>query len=112
RLYGGNLVNGEVSCDGAPVIPLRDSAGELHSLEFITPTGEKRYLRDGRVSGCYFAIGKPDGTLVIAEGFATAASLYEATGHAVACAFNAGNLAPVARALRAKLANTRISIAA
>lgn len=38
--------------------------------------------------------------LLIAEGFATSATLHEATGHAAAIAFNAGNLGPVARALR------------
>ena len=38
--------------------------------------------------------------LVICEGFATGASIHEATGHAVAVAFNAGNLQAVAVALR------------
>ena len=42
---------------------------------------------------------KPQGVLVVCEGFATGASIHEATGHAVAVAFNAGNLLPVAQAL-------------
>jgi len=85
--------------DGATLlIPLRDTAGKLHSLQTITPDGEKRFK--GRMKGCYHAIGgKPSGWLVIAEGFATGASINEATGWPVAVAFNAGNLGPVAAAL-------------
>ena len=80
------------------LIPLRDTTGKLHSLQTITPDGEKRFK--GRMKGCYHAIGgKPSGWLVIAEGFATGASINEATGWPVAVAFNAGNLGPVAAAL-------------
>ncbi len=112
RLYRGDLAIGGIPCDGALIIPVRDAVGHLHSLEFITSSGEKRYLPDGRISAGYHAIGKPNGTLVIAEGYATAASIYEATGHATACGFNAGNLVPVAKALRAKFPDVRIIIGA
>jgi putative DNA primase/helicase len=50
--------------------------------------------------------------LCIAEGYATAASVYEATGHAVAVAFYADNLVTVARALWTKLPEARIVICA
>src|SRR5262249_45633045 len=56
--------------------------------------------------------GKPNGLLCIAEGYATAASIHEATGHAVAVAFDAGNLEQVARALQAKYPDLRIVICA
>lgn len=80
------------------LIPLRDTTGKLHSLQTITPDGEKRFK--GRMRGCYHAIGgKPAGRIVICEGYATGASIHEATGDAVAVAFNAGNLGPVAVAL-------------
>jgi putative DNA primase/helicase len=98
--------------EGRLVIPLRDSAGKLHSLQFIAPDGEKRYLPDGAVSGHYFAIGKPSGVVCVAEGYATAASIYEATGHAVAVAFDAGNLAPVAQAIKAKLPEAKLILCA
>lgn len=97
--------------DGALVVPMRDGA-ELHSLQFIDAEGEKRFLAGGRVSGCYFSIGQPDGTLCIAEGYATGATIHEATGHAVAVAFNAGNLLPVARALRTKFPALRLIVCA
>jgi putative DNA primase/helicase len=97
---------------GALVIPVRDTALVLHSLQFIGPEGEKRFLTGGRVKGCYFGVGKPNGILCIAEGYSTAASVHEVTGHAVAVAFSARNLGPVARALRDKFPEVRIVVCA
>lgn len=87
--------------NGALLIPMREG-GELHSLQFIGPDGDKRFLTGGRVAGCYFNIGSTQGAsaLCIAEGFATGATIHEATGHPVAVAFNAGNLKAVAQAMR------------
>jgi len=94
------------------LVPARDAAGNLHTLQFIGPDGGKRFLTGGRIAGCYYAIGRPALTLLLAEGYATAATVFEATGHATACAFNAGNLVPVARALRAKFPILRIVVCA
>ncbi|WP_345060332.1 DUF3987 domain-containing protein [Acidovorax lacteus] len=100
-------------CDGYRlVIPLRDVDGTLHSLQTIAPDGDKRFMPGGRVVGCYHSMGKPKGLLVVCEGFATGASIHEATGHAVAVAFNAGNLLPVAQALHGKYPALRIIVAA
>jgi putative DNA primase/helicase len=93
------------------VIPMM-ADGKLQCLQFITADGVKRPLTGGKKRGCYFGIGKPDGTLCIAEGFATAASIHEATGYAVAVAFDAGNLLPVAQALRAKFPDIRLVLCA
>ena len=97
---------------GALVIPLRDSAGILHSLQFIDGDGNKRFLSGGRKKGCYFCIGKPAEIICIAEGYATAASIHEATGHAVAVAFDAGNLLAVAQTLRTKFPKAKILLCA
>lgn len=88
---------------GALVIPMRDD-GAIHSLQFIGPDGNKPFLTGGRVKGCYFSIGNPTNAaaLCIAEGFATGATIHEATGYPVAVAFSAGNLGAVAKAMRAK----------
>ena len=94
------------------VIPMRDTAGILHSLQTIGPDGAKLFMSGGRVSGCYFSIGKPDGRLIVCEGYATGASIHECTGYAVAVAFNAGNLEPVAVALHNKYPTLVITIAA
>lgn len=87
---------------GQLVIPLRDVDGELRSLQFIGADGRKTLLTGGRMRGCYHAIGRLQDVLCLCEGYATGATLHQATGHATAVAFNAGNLEPVARALRGK----------
>lgn len=96
----------------ALLIPVRDPDGALHGLQFIQPDGAKRFTSGMAKAGHYHAIGKPDAVLLIAEGYATAATLREATGQAVAVAFDTGNLRPVALALRAKFPAVRIVIAA
>jgi hypothetical protein len=94
------------------LIPLRDSARTLHSLQAITPEGRTQLLPNGRVKGCFHAInGKPD-VLLICESYATGASLHEATGSAVAIAINADNLELVARDLRSRYPEVTIAIAA
>ena len=94
------------------LIPMRDTTGKLHSVQTIAPDGDKRFHPGGRVKGCYFGIGKPKGVLIVCEGFATGASIHECTGHAVAVAFNAGNLEAVAVVLHAKYPTLKIIIAA
>lgn len=97
--------NGARLRGGALVIPVRIE-GKIHSLQFIGTDGAKKFLKDGRIAGGHFGIGgakMADATaLCIAEGFATGATIYEATGHMVAVAFNAGNLGPVAKAMQAR----------
>ena len=97
----GIKANGARLHHDALVIPMR-AGGEIQSLQFIGADGEKRFLTGGRVTGCYFSIGNPRGAaaLCIPEGFATGATIHEATGYPVAVAFNAGNLAAVAKAMR------------
>lgn len=99
------------------VIPMRDNAGTLHSLQFIDGEGNKRFLSGGRKKGCYFLMGSPAESLCIAEGYATAAAVYEPhlfknLPMAVAVAFDAGNLEAVARALRARFPEMEITLCA
>jgi putative DNA primase/helicase len=98
---------------GAIALPLRDTKGELHSLQFIGADGEKRFLTGGRVQGCFFTLGdKADGPLVICEGYATGASIHQATGNAVICAMNCGNMLAVSKAAREFWPQREIIIAA
>jgi putative DNA primase/helicase len=97
--------------DGKLAVPMYDDAG-LHSLQFIAPNGDKQFLTGGRVSGCCFIIDQPSDVICVAEGYATGASIHEATGYAVAVAFNAGNLPSVARLLRSQFPNMRLTICA
>ena len=105
--------NGARLHNDALVIPMR-AGGELHSLQLIGLDGEKRFLTGGRVTGCYFSIGNHKGAaaLCIAEGFATGATVHEATGCPVAVAFNAGNLGPVAKTMRERFPDTSLIICA
>ena len=94
------------------VVPVRDSQGKIHSLEFIDVNGRKMFLAGGRKAGCWFMLGEPGEVVCIAEGYATAASIHEAIGHAVAVAFDCGNLPAVARALREKYPTAKLVICA
>lgn len=97
---------------GLVVVPMRDTAGVLRSLQFISDEGKKIFLKHGEKRGCYATIGKPSSKIFIAEGYATAATIHEATGEAVVIAFDAGNLEPVAKAMREKFHDLEIIIAA
>lgn len=94
------------------LVPMRDVGGVLHSLQTIASDGSKRFLAGGRVRGCYHSVGALSRVLVVCEGMATAHSIHAATGFAVAAAFSASNLAPVASALRQRFSAVQILLAA
>src|SRR5438094_10627247 len=94
------------------LIPLCDSTGQLHSLQTIDSAGEKRFMAGGAGKGHYFLIGEPQDVLRVCEGYATGATLHQATGYAVAIAFHAGNLEPVAAQLRGHFTRLRIVVCA
>jgi putative DNA primase/helicase len=120
RGYGVRYARG-----GVLLVPMRDAAGELWNVQACYPaplkdrkTGEPgpdKLYRAGegsRKSGLWHLIGAvqtsaPDAAnegpplvILVCEGYATGASLHEATGRAVAIAFDAGNLVHVAGELR------------
>ncbi|MBR5734472.1 MAG: toprim domain-containing protein, partial [Desulfovibrionaceae bacterium] len=76
----------------------------------------KRFLPGGLPKVYFFPLpaksGSKEGSLVIAEGYATAASIHEATGCACLCAFSAGNLLNVAKMAREKCPGRSITICA
>ena len=94
------------------VVPL-DSGGVLTNLQRIAPDGGKRFLFGGQVKGCYSPMGHitSSSPLCICEGWATGATLHLDRGYTVACAMNAGNLKPVALALKAEYHSVEIIIA-
>lgn len=96
----------------ALVLPLFGDDLRLTSLQFISANGAKRFLTGGRKRGCYWWIGGKAEKILIAEGFATAASLHEATGYQCFVAFDAGNLTPVAEIIRAKKPHAEIVLCA
>jgi len=98
---------------GNLVMPLVDIEGKLWSVQRISAEGNKLFTKDGRTLACFSPVGvdDPQKPIVIAEGYATSASLYEITGLPVVCALNAGNLRPVAEAFRQKYPERPILIA-
>lgn len=106
--YGLRVLDGEL------LVPMRAGPGAYVGLQRITADGDKKFLRGTPAGGAYHVIGKPakTGRVVIAEGYATAASIHMATGLCVVVAFNAGNLEPVAKKIRASMPDAEILIAA
>jgi putative DNA primase/helicase len=94
------------------VIPASDASGKIWTLQYIAPDGCKRFLSGGKKKGCFFIIGEPDKQIIVCEGFATGASINEATNCAVAVAFDKGNLESVAKAMLLKYPACRVAIAA
>ncbi len=98
----------------ALLVPLTDTNGFLCNLQRIFPNGDKRFYTGGRVSGCCHVLGDVAASdwLLIAEGYATGATLHQATGYAVVIAFNASNIGHVAAAMRQRYPDKRLLLCA
>ena len=101
------------------VVPICDGDDEqgqpyIVNIQFISPDGSKKYMTGGKKKGCYLQISKNDSNIyVICEGFATGASIAQATNYQVIVAFDAGNLLPVAQHIaKSKKPDQTIIIAA
>lgn len=106
------------SGNGTVAVPmLRD--GRVVGLQIIRGKDrgnklEKQYWPAGMDKvGAYHLIGGiPRGLVLVAEGYATAATLHESTGLPVAVAFDAGSLMPVVAELAQKYRTSKILICA
>ena len=110
RVYRGDLHIRDLNMNGALLVPVQDESGKLWSLQFICEEGAKLFLPGGRKRGCLSLLGDLAKIICIVEGYATGASVYAATGTPVVVAFDAGNLKPVAEAIRRTYPHTRILI--
>jgi len=104
---------------GYILVPVRDADGRLWNVQRIYGKplrggNDKIFLAGGRVSGGFHLIGtpKPQGWVLVAEGYATAATLHEVSGLPVAVAFNASNLQHVAQTLRRLYPNADLLVCA
>jgi phage/plasmid primase-like uncharacterized protein len=91
-----------ITGDGRLVLPLYDEDGTLATLQYIDHEGGKLYHPGGQTGGKFWMVGSLDepGTLFVAEGFATAATIHETTDRPVVVAYSASNLVPVTGTLR------------
>jgi len=104
--------------DNALVVPVHGADKALTGLQFIQPDGQKRFITGTRKAGSWCVL-KPEGIpptdwsiILVAEGWATAASLHTATGHPAFIAFDCGNLSTVARYIRAQFPAARLLVCA
>ncbi|WP_062790045.1 zincin-like metallopeptidase domain-containing protein, partial [Legionella pneumophila] len=99
-------------------IPATDCEGTLWTVQYISEDGTKRFAKDSKKEGCFHVLGglaklAETPVIVIAEGYATAATIKEATGlPAIVSAFDSGNLKSVAKVLHEKYPYTPIIMAA
>jgi putative DNA primase/helicase len=98
------------------LLPLYNIDGELRGLQAIDESGKKSLIKGLDKKGLFIPVtgGKLPadykGQLYIAEGFATAATIREATGTTTLASVDAGNIIHVARAWRRKCALAEITI--
>ena len=105
---------------GALLVPMMSSAGKLVSLQALfgaAPAGwksNKSYLRGGEKQGSFHMVGTPTTgrPVIFCEGYATGASIHEATGECVVVCFDAGNLLPVTEALASTMQGLSFVVAA
>src|SRR5437899_3128229 len=101
-------IPGTYSTPGRPPL-VRLAAGSAASNK----RGARSVRSGARVAGCFVTLPeKTHGPLVICEGYATGASILEATGHSVVCAINGGNLLDLAKAIRERWPHREIIVAA
>lgn len=97
------------------ILPLIDSSGNLSSLQFISPSGDKKLLSGGRKKGCFIPVNpnqKTPSCVVVCEGWATGCSLAENQPTAIVlAAVDAGNLKPVAMLARRLWPKHRLIVA-
>lgn len=102
----------KVDARGRLLLPARDATGWLGNVQTVEPDGFKLFPEGSRKVGLAVPIGAVGSRrpLLVAEGYATAATLHEATGLPCLAAFDSGNLLPVALAWRAAHPNRRMVI--
>jgi phage/plasmid primase-like uncharacterized protein/RecA/RadA recombinase len=87
--------------DGRLIVPLYKSDGELASLQYIG-NDEKRYHPGATTKECSWMLGEiTPGPIFVAEGYATAATIHEASGgRPCVVAYSANNLPGIVGQLR------------
>lgn len=124
RIYHGEAFQGgggafeSIKVENVLLVPMRDETGAIWNLQAIFPEPcpqlgrDKDFLSGGRKKGLFHWIGQRTGTVCLCEGYATAASVHEATGYRVVVCFDAGNLPDVAGIVRGALPDARIVVCA
>jgi len=94
------------------LIPVYGTEDQLISLQKISPDGTKRFAYHTNTRFGRYILGEVASArrILVCEGFATGASIHEATGECVAVAFSASNTWKVGHALQEKYPGKSISL--
>jgi len=93
-------------------IRIINNQGKVIGTQFIDESGKKKFNYGLEYKGCFHVVGGPIKEFAyLCEGFATAASVHEATGKPAVHCLNAANIADVAGALREVKPETRFVVA-
>lgn len=120
-----NKLTGEIQLvsSNTLIVPLMDKDRKIRSIQAIFPNDknifkrDKTYLPDGDKMGLFFPVGKKPlqvngrNVFILAEGYATGATIHMVTGHMVIVCFDCGNLQTVAEQIRASQPAAEIIIA-
>lgn len=102
--------------NGDLLVPMRNADGSFRTFQRINPDGTKRFFPGAPKKGAFYSVAldciKPESPILIAEGYATMATIYELTGYPCVAAMDCGNIYPVAEALKAKYPDNKIIIMA
>lgn len=94
------------------IVPLQNAAGQLTSLQLINPSGSfKGFIPNGVKKGCFHLMRGDNRYIFVAEGYSTAATIYEATGCTTFVAFDSGNLCHVSKLIIQAYADSTLIIA-
>lgn len=94
------------------IVPMMNMMGQVRSLQRIYPDGSKYNWTGGEKQGNFFSIPGNQAEIFICEGYATGATIHEATGGMVVVAFDAGNLYSVTKNIKTKYPGSKIAICA
>jgi KaiC/GvpD/RAD55 family RecA-like ATPase len=93
-------------------IRIINNQGKVIGTQFIDESGKKKFNYGLEYKGCFHVVGGPIKEFAyLCEGFATAASVHEATGKPAVHCLNAANITDVAGALREVKPETRFVVA-
>lgn len=101
--------------DGKILLPLTDVNDVLQGANFIDTAGGKRNMQGSNKKGAFYTpapLPELPECFIVAEGLATAITAEQCHSGHIIVAIDAGNLPPVARALRHTYPNAKIIIAA
>lgn len=99
-------------------VPLRDIDGNVKSIQWIEPNGDKRFHTESAPKGSFWSVAldtineNSEGTILLGEGFATMAKVHELTGLPCVAGISCHFFDAVAVALKRKYSKCKVIMTA